>query len=154
MASSPKRYVIVVQCHVVKQRCSGYYCEKAFHERTGGFADLPADPPARMLAITCGGCSGKRVIRLLHNARKNLAANEKIAPEEILVRLASCVTRDNYHSPRCPHAEQLRRYVEWVGLDLAEDTSISETAQRRRREGRYGSGGGETVERTATNSQD
>ena len=25
-----KSYIAVVQCHIVKQRCSGYFCEKSF----------------------------------------------------------------------------------------------------------------------------
>ena len=31
-----KRFV-VVQCDVVKERCSGYFCERSFHAWTGGF---------------------------------------------------------------------------------------------------------------------
>jgi len=32
-----KDYIVIVQCHIVKERCPGYFCEKAFNERTGGF---------------------------------------------------------------------------------------------------------------------
>jgi len=43
-----KDYIAVVQCDIVKERCSGYYCEKAFHERTGGFAAYPKDRAGRI----------------------------------------------------------------------------------------------------------
>ena len=42
-----KDYVVIVQCDLVKQRCSGYFCEKAFTERTGGFSDYPKDKAFR-----------------------------------------------------------------------------------------------------------
>ncbi|MCK5114450.1 MAG: CGGC domain-containing protein, partial [Phycisphaerae bacterium] len=34
-----KDYIAIIQCHLVKQRCSGYACESAFDKRTGGFLD-------------------------------------------------------------------------------------------------------------------
>ena len=36
-------YIVVVQCHIVKERCSGYLCEYAFSERTGSFSKYPKD---------------------------------------------------------------------------------------------------------------
>jgi hypothetical protein len=36
-----KDYIAIVQCHIVKERCSGYFCERAFHHRLGGFAVYP-----------------------------------------------------------------------------------------------------------------
>jgi hypothetical protein len=30
-------YLVVVQCDIVMERCSGYFCEKAFDERSGVF---------------------------------------------------------------------------------------------------------------------
>ena len=50
-----KEYIVIVQCHIVKEHCSGYLCERALHLRTGGFADYPADKTYRMLMMTCGG---------------------------------------------------------------------------------------------------
>lgn len=37
-----KEYLVIVQCHLVMPRCSGYFCEKAFRERLGGFAGYMA----------------------------------------------------------------------------------------------------------------
>ena len=33
-----KKYIVVVQCHIVKERCSGFLCEQAFYERKDCFA--------------------------------------------------------------------------------------------------------------------
>lgn len=57
--NSQKTYVAVIQCHLVKQRCSGYFCEKAFHERSGGFSAYAGDENLRILYMTCGGCCGR-----------------------------------------------------------------------------------------------
>ncbi len=38
-----KDYIVVVQCHIAMQRCSGWACEQAFHQREGGFSVYPAD---------------------------------------------------------------------------------------------------------------
>ena len=60
-----KEYLVIVQCHLVMQRCSGYFCEKAFSERLGGFADYPSDKRYRTLYMTCGGCCGRALHRKL-----------------------------------------------------------------------------------------
>jgi len=129
-------YIAVVQCHIVKQRCSGYLCEKAFHERTGGFADLPAERDYRIVYLDCGGCCGKATLRKLSNL-KRLAKKDGIGPDRIVVQLSSCVTKDNYHSPRCPHADYLRELIARAGLACREDTVISEKAEQRRQDGTY-----------------
>ena len=53
------------------------------------------------------------------------------------MQLSSCITKDNYHSPRCPHAEYIRELVARAGLDCREDTVISDKAEQRRRDGTY-----------------
>ena len=132
-------YIVVVQCHIVKQRCSGYLCEKAFTTRAGGFADYPADRPYRIVYLDCGGCCGKATLRKLSNLTRQ-AGKDGITKDKIVVQLSSCMTKDNYHSPRCPHTEYIRQLVARAGLDCREDTVISETAERRRQEGVYGEG--------------
>jgi predicted metal-binding protein len=132
-----KEYVVVVQCHLVKQRCPGYFCEKAFHERTGGFAPYPKEKPIRMLSVTCGGCCGRPLHRILTLLASKIAKTEGIGKERIVVQLSSCITTDNHHGPACPHLDYLKTLVERAGLDLREHTTISATAERRRREGVY-----------------
>ncbi len=131
-----KDYLVVVQCHIVAERCSGYYCERAFHDRTGGFAACPADKPVRMVSVTCGGCCGRALQRKISNLLR-CAGKDGIPKERVGVQFASCITKDNHHAPPCPHRGYLRKLVEKLGLDSFEDTHISKTSQRRREEGLY-----------------
>jgi predicted metal-binding protein len=135
-----KDYVVIVQCHIVKERCSGYNCERAFHERTGGFAAYPKDKTYRMLNMTCGGCCGRAVQRKLSNLIRRIKKNENIDEDRIVVQLSSCMTRDNFHSSPCPHLDYLKGLIARLGLDVREDTFIDEKSEKRRKEGLYTSG--------------
>jgi predicted metal-binding protein len=98
-----KDYIVIVQCHIVKEYCSGYFCEKAFTECTGGYAIFPKDKTYRKLNLTCGGCCGRAVHRKLVNLVRQLKKKEDIDKNRILVQLSSCITKDNYHAMPCPH---------------------------------------------------
>jgi len=130
-----KDYVVILQCHIVKERCPGYLCERAFHERTGGFADYPKDKPIRCLAITCGGCCGRASHRKLTQFLRTIAKKEGVTKDRIVVQLSSCVAKDNYHSPPCPHLAYIKTLIERIGLDVREGTVISEKAEQRRQGG-------------------
>ena len=132
-----KDYIVVVQCHLVKQRCSGYFCEKAFHERTGGFADYAKDRAYRTLYLTCGGCCGRALHRKLGHLVQKIKQREGIEKDRIVVQFSSCITKDNYHGPPCPHLDYLKTLVAKLGVDLREDTTISDKAEQRRKAGEY-----------------
>ncbi len=132
-----KDYIVIVQCHLVKQRCSGYFCEKSFHERQGGFAGYSPDKAYRTLYLTCGGCCGKALHRKLSHLVRKIKGREEVATDRIVVQLASCITTDNYHGPPCPHLDYLKELISRLGLDVCEDTSISEKAEARRETGIY-----------------
>lgn len=134
-----KDYVVVVQCDIVKQRCSGYHCEKSFNERIGGFSDYPKDKVYRSLYMTCGGCCGRAVQRKLANLTAQIKKVETIEKEQIVVQLSSCMTQNNYHGPPCPHLEYIKTLIGRAGLDVREDTKISDTSEQRRKAGLYGS---------------
>ncbi len=133
-----KEYVVVLQCDIVKQRCPGYYCEKAFHERTGGFAAYPKDKDCRVIYMTCSGCCGRAVHRKLTLLKRKLKKKEQIEKDKIVVQLSSCMTKDNYHAPPCPHLDYIKELISRIGIDVLEDTVISETSEKRREEGVYG----------------
>jgi predicted metal-binding protein len=135
MDLAEKDYVVVVQCHLVKQRCSGYGCESSFHHRTGGFAAYPAEKHYRHLKFTCGGCCGMATQRKLAGLLRKLKKEEDVAPEQVVVQLASCITRDNYHSPVCPHVDYIKTLISRLKVDCRDDTVISQLAEKRRREG-------------------
>ena len=132
-----KEYVVIVQCHIVKQRCPGYLCEKAFNERMGGFAKYPKDKHSRVINMTCGGCCGRALHRKLTLLKRTLKKKENIEKDKIIVQLSSCITKDNYHAPTCPHLDYLKCLIEKIGIDYLEDTEISVKSQQRREEGIY-----------------
>ena len=134
---SDKNYIVVVQCHIVKEVCSGYYCEKAFNERSGGFADYSKDQPLRILYLTCGGCCGKATHRKLSLLAQKAKKHDNIEKDEILVKLASCITKDNYHGPRCPNLDYITKLIKSLGMNLSLDTHISKKAEERRASGVY-----------------
>ena len=132
-----KDYVVIVQCHIVKERCSGYNCELAFNERTGGFVGFPREKAYRMLNLTCGGCCGQAVHRKLSNLIRRIKKSEGITKEQIVVQLASCITKDNFHSSPCPHIDYLKDLIAKLGLDVCEDTYIDKKSEKRRKAGLY-----------------
>ncbi|MBE0536824.1 MAG: CGGC domain-containing protein [Phycisphaerae bacterium] len=132
-----KEYVVIVQCDIVKQRCPGYFCEKAYYERTGGFSEYPKDKAYRVLHISCGGCCGRAVHRKLTLLKRRLKKKEDIGKDKIVVQLSSCMTKDNYHAPPCPHLDYIKTLIGRIGIDMLEDTEISEVAEKRRGEGVY-----------------
>jgi predicted metal-binding protein len=132
-----KDYIVVVQCDIVRQRCSGYHCEKAFHDRTGGFAAYPKDRPMRMLSMTCGGCCGKGLHRRLTHLLRRAAKMEGLDKGRLVVQLASCVTTDNFHSPRCLFVDYMKDLAARAGLDVQEGTHVDAKAEARRAAGVY-----------------
>jgi predicted metal-binding protein len=132
-----KDYIVVVQCHIVKERCSGYLCERAFHRREGGFADYPADRDYRTIHITCGGCCGRALQRKLVNLIGQHTKKEGVERDRIVVQLSSCITTDNHHGPPCPHLDYLLTLIERVGLDVRMNTVISGATEKRRADGLY-----------------
>jgi predicted metal-binding protein len=134
-----KTYIVVVQCHLVMQRCSGFFCEKAFRDRAGGFAHYAKDRDYRILFLTCGGCCGRATHRKLANLVQKAKAKDGVEKEQIVVHLSSCITKDNYHGPPCPHLGYLKTLIVKLGLDVREDTWISKRAEQRRADGLYAS---------------
>jgi predicted metal-binding protein len=134
---SPKTYIAIVQCHIVKERCPGFFCERSFHQRTGGFADFSKDRLYRVVHITCGGCCGRAMHRKLALLAQKAERFDQVPRNQILVKLASCVTRDNYHGPACPHLDYLTTLIDKLNLDYSLDTHISNKAQERRAAGIY-----------------
>jgi predicted metal-binding protein len=132
-----KDYIVVLQCHIVKERCPGYLCERAFHERTGGFAIYPKDRPYRVLTMTCGGCCGRAAHRKLTLMLRTMLKKEGITKDRVVVQLSSCIVKDNYHAPPCPHLAYIRQLIERIGLECREGTVISEKSERRRKDGTY-----------------
>ena len=133
-----KEYIVVVQCDIVKERCSGYLCEYAFTERSGPFSAYPKDKGIRFLPLTCGGCCGRATHRKVFNLLEMIKQKEHIDAKKIAVHFSSCVSFDSYHGPPCPHKEYLKTMiVDKLGLDLMEGSYISKTTEKLRKKGKY-----------------
>ncbi len=137
--AADKDYIVVLQCDIVKQRCPGYLCEKAFHERTGGFAAYAKDKAYRVLYMTCSGCCGRAVHRKLTSLKRKINKKEGVGIDKIVVQLSSCMTKDNYHGPPCPHLDYIKELIGRIGIDMRCDTEICKLSEKRREEGIYGS---------------
>ena len=133
-----KKYIVVVQCHIVKEHCSGYLCEYAFSERSGAFSIYNKDDSLRFISLTCGGCCGRAIHRKLSNLLKQIKEKENIDKDQIQVHLSSCISFDSYHGGECPHKDYLKTLIcDKLGLDCIEGSRISDLTEKRRKEGLY-----------------
>ncbi len=131
------KLVVTLQCSIVKERCAGYYCVKDFEKRGAFFSDYPADADIRFMSMECGGCCGKRVTRKFSNLKKQLKKSEIKFPEDVVAHLSSCISKENFHSPPCPHVEYIRTLLGRHKLAIKDGSTVSETARKRREEGVY-----------------
>ncbi len=129
--SQPK-YIIVLQCHIVKERCSGFLCEQSFHQRDCGFSDYSPDADLRYINFTCGGCCGRATLRKLSNFLKLLKKQTDITRDQVVLHFSSCICKESFHGPICPHYDYLKELVERHNLTWREGTHFSKTAQKRR----------------------
>ncbi len=109
-----------------------------FTKEMGGVSVYPKDKHFRVNYMTCGGCCGKAVLRKLSQLTRKIYKHEKITKDEIIVQLSSCMTKDNYHSPKCVHLGYIKELIKRVGLAHLEGTRISRKAEERRGQGIYG----------------
>jgi predicted metal-binding protein len=132
-----KEYIVIAQCHIVKERCSGYFCETSFKDRTGGFSIYPKDKDLRVIYLTCGGCCGRALHRKITHLLRMLKKKEGIEKEKVAVQLSSCITKDNFHAPPCPHLDYIKELLNKIGIDFYEDTRISDCSEKRRPSGTW-----------------
>ena len=125
------KYVISLQCSIVKERCSGYLCEESFYNRDGFFTEYPKDADIRFLAIECGGCCGRASLRKVSNALKLMQKRAGITKGEVALHLASCVCRESYHGPICPHLDYLKELLGRLEIPLYEGSRLSDKTQSR-----------------------
>ena len=128
------KYIVVLQCHIAKERCSGFHCENAFFNREDSFEGYSPTTQYHFLTMTCGGCCGQATLRKLSDLFKRLRKRTDIQPNQVVLHFASCIAFDSFHGPPCPHYDLLKTLVERKGLSWREGSRISKLAQRRRDE--------------------
>ena len=75
--------------------------------------------------------------RKLSLLKRTIQKKEGLDKNRIVVQLASCVSKNNYHGPPCPHLDYLKTLIGKLALDFAADTVISAKAEQRRAAGIY-----------------
>lgn len=131
------KLIAIIQCDITLERCPGFFCDRAFVNRTGGFEKIEYDGNTRKLNISCGGCCGKAVHRKLSLLAQKAKKLDGIEKDEILIKLASCITKENYHGPKCPHLDYMVKLIGKLGMKYSLDTHISKKAEERRASGIY-----------------
>lgn len=104
--------IAVVRCDIVSEVCPGVGCYKAFNNRKLSFQDYDSD--TQMVGFfTCGGCSGRRVSRLVGKLL-NYGLD--------VVHLSSCMCMDEDDYPKCPFKMQIKKSIEGKGVKVIEGT--------------------------------
>lgn len=130
-----KKYVLIIQCDIAHNRCSGFACTNAFYSRESFFAEYGEN--TKYISFTCGGCCGKSVAaKLEHFAKKSLKKAE-LKKDEVVVHLSSCMVTDNHHYDRCPHVDFIKDIVAKKGYSVVEGSYLSLGAERGREKGKY-----------------
>ena len=103
--------IAVLRCAIVSETCPGVGCFKAFNERKSHFEAY--DENTQMIAFfTCGGCSGRRVYRLVNTLKKHgLDA----------VHLSSCMLMEDTY-PKCPNLDSIKKTIQDAGIQIVEGT--------------------------------
>jgi predicted metal-binding protein len=103
--------VAVLRCDIVSEVCPGSGCLKAWNARRVHFKDTPED--AELIGFfTCGGCSGRRVSRLVKSLLKSNLTT---------VHLSSCMLMDKEY-PKCPHLDEIKKTLTNLGVKIVEGT--------------------------------
>lgn len=109
--SAKKTRIAIVRCETVSEVCPGVACFKAFHARHAHFAQYGEDTEI-IGFFTCGGCSGRRVSRLV----------DKLLDHGLdAVHLSSCMMLDGDY-PKCPFRTQIKQNIEAKGIRVVEGT--------------------------------
>lgn len=103
--------IAIVRCETVSEVCPGVACFKAFNTRHAHFSQY--DDKAEIIGyFTCGGCSGRRVSRLVDSLLKHGLD---------VVHLSSCMMLDEDY-PKCPFVNQIKRSIESKGIKVITGT--------------------------------
>lgn len=131
-----KKYVVIIQCAIARNRCSGFACTQTFYDRKDSFSIY--DENTQYLSFTCGGCCGKGVTAQLENLSRRMTKMVGLKKEDVAIHLSSCIVTDNHHSDRCPHVDFIKQIIDKHGFDApVEGSYLSKTASTKRAKGIY-----------------
>jgi predicted metal-binding protein len=104
--------IAIVRCNIVSEVCPGVGCLRAFNDRRVQFEDYDSD--TQLIGFfTCGGCSGRRVGRLV----------DKLLNYDLdTVHISSCMIGDEDGQPKCPFKARIKKDIEKRGVKVVEGT--------------------------------
>lgn len=103
--------IAVVRFDIISETCPGVGCFKAFNERKSHFEAYDKD--TQIIAFfTCGGCSGRRVYRLVNTLIKHGLD---------VVHLSSGMLMEDAY-PKCPNLDSIRKTIKDAGIEVVEGT--------------------------------
>ncbi len=130
------KYVVILQCEIAHNRCSGFACTEAFYNRDEMFKDY--EEGIQYLSFTCGGCCGKSVAAKLEHLSNKLRKKTELKKDDVVIHLSSCMVTDNHHYDRCPHVDYIKKIIDKKGYaQVVEGSYISQSATRKREAGIY-----------------
>ncbi len=104
--------VAIVRCDIVSETCPGVGCLSAWNKRQIKFEQYGED--AELIGFfTCGGCSGRRVHRLVKRLKEDFDLD--------VVHLSSCMLFDGDY-PKCPFKELIKKSIEAKNIKVVEGT--------------------------------
>lgn len=104
--------IAIVRCNIVSETCPGVGCLKAFNDKRVHFERYKGKKVELIGFFTCGGCSGRRVHRLV----------EKLKNYDLkVIHLASCMLFEGDY-PKCPFKELIKKDIEKLGVEVIEGT--------------------------------
>jgi len=104
--------IAVVRCDIVSEACPGVGCFKAFNERKSHFEPYYGEDAEMIAFFTCGGCSGRRVYRLVNALKKH---------DLDVVHLSSCMLMEDTY-PKCPNLDIIKKTIQDAGIKVVEGT--------------------------------
>ncbi|MFY9198460.1 MAG: CGGC domain-containing protein [Acutalibacteraceae bacterium] len=91
----------LIRCLKTEDKCCGAKCFKAINSKKMAFKDINED--IQIIGVsTCGGCSGKSIVKRARKMIKNGADT---------IVLASCITKVSSDGHFCPYAQQIQDEV-------------------------------------------
>lgn len=130
------KYVVIIQCDIAHNRCSGFACTQSFYDNSGAFNGYPEGMP--YISFTCGGCCGKSVAAKLEHFSGKLLKKTELKKEDVAIHLSSCMVTDNHHYNRCPHVDYIKEIIAKKGFtQVVEGTYISKASSHKREKGIY-----------------
>ncbi len=134
-SSDDIKIVVIIQCAIALERCSGFNCSWAFHKKLNYFKDYHED--TMYVSFSCGGCPGRRISRLISNLRKGALKKGNIEKHNIVVHLTACVVNDNGHYPKCPFKDYMKAILLQKGFKVIEGGYESCGSANKRKNNHY-----------------